>query len=549
MQPTLRSMLTKREPVRLARRVTRHRRALSAVAAVGAVSVLAAACGGGGDGTATAGQRTGIAVTAPDEVIEATAEVLATRPGEGITAAGGTVAAGTPCPEVGSPGAAPRVTIAGVTPDLDRLGDIGLGNLVLDDWQNIFEAYIDQVNGFGGIGGHCFDFSYFTYGFTNVAEEVGAICAGLPQEQPLVLFGLAFNSSIAQCSTVAAQIPTIGLYSQFSEAFFAQAGDQMIVDHGSYEFLLDNGVRTGANAGVLAATDSIGLLYSDDDTAQSIQTTFSRATDEAGLQVVASAGVPSDLQGTAVVLVEEQFHEAGGELFHPDGAVFANAVQALPPEFGGLLAGVRQYFIDTATAMRDAGVTTVVGTASWSSVRNLMRAAELIGWYPQWMINDAQFALIVLTDAPAAQGANLVQVSSKRAAGDPIDGLDRGCLSLRNTGSTAEPFSHRFHTDAWNLLTVTCDYLDIVFGAISRVEGELTRESFRAALRETSYRSAHGTLVTFGAADIYGSDNFRVLGADPTCVLNEWGCMRPLTGWLEPAAHAAASGTGTAVEG
>ena len=198
-------------------------------------------------------------------------------------------------------------------------------------------------------------------------------------------------------------------------------------------------------------------------------------TGELNLQVAAIAGVPADLQGTAVVLIEEQFREGGGRVFHPDGQTFVEAVLALPSERADLLAGVRQYFIDTATAMRDAGVTTVVGTASWSSVRNLMRAAEIIGWYPTWMINDAQFALIVLTDAPAAQGANLVQISSKRAAGDPIDGLDRGCLSLRNTGTAAEPFSHRFHTDAWNLLTVTCDYLDMVFGAISRVDGPLTR--------------------------------------------------------------------------
>ena len=144
----------------------------------------------------------------------------------------------------------------------------------------------------------------------------------------------------------------------------------------------------------------------------------------------------------------------------------------------------------------------------------------------------------MLTDAPEAQGLNLVQVSSRRAADDPIDGLDRGCLSLRNTETMADRFAHQFHTDAWNLMTSTCDYLDIVFSAISRVDGPLTRESFVAALSETDYKAAHGSMVRFAADDLYGSDSFRVLSADPACVLNDWGCMRPLSRWMPSVMHA-----------
>ncbi len=505
-------------------------RALLSVAALSAVSVLAPACGGDG-GSAVAGQAS-ITVTVPEQVAEANAAALASRPGEGIAAAGGSVQAAEPCSAPGSPGTADTHKIAMVTPDIDRLGEIGLGALVFDAFDRTFDAYINRVNSFGGIDGNCFEFKFYEYGFTNPAEEIGAICAELPQEQPLVLFGFGLSEAVVGCTTLAGQIPTVGLYAQFPEAFFDQTAGLLVVDHASLEYLLDNGLRTAAGAGVLGTNDSVGLLYSADDAAASLQATFEHASADLGLQVAASAPVPTEFFGTAVVVIEEQFRAAGGELFHPDEPVFADAVQGFPPEIGALLAAVRGHFLDTATAMRDAGVTTVVATASWDAVRNLMRAAEVIGWYPKWITNDSQFSLIMLVDAPEAQGQNLVQISSRRAADDPIDGLDRGCLSLRNTGTAAEPFSHRFHTDAWSLLTATCDYLDVVFSAVSRVDGPLTREAFLAELQETKYVTAHGQHLHFTAGDPYGSDSFRVLSADPSCVLNDWGCMRPQTGWF-----------------
>ena len=523
----------------------RKRRALPAVAALGAVGVLAAACGGGSD-TSQAAQQAGITVTVPEQVVEANAAARASRPGEGITAAGGTVQAGEPCPPPGSPGAPETHKIAVVTPDVDRLDEIGLGALVFDSFDRTFDAYINRVNSFGGINGNCFEFKFYEYGFTNPAEEIGAICAELPQEQPLVLFGFGLSEGIAGCTTLAGQIPTVGLYTQFPEAFFGQTAGLLVVDHASLEFLLDNGLRTAVDAGVLTSTDSVGLLYSDDDAAASLQATFGQASADLGLQVATSAAVPAELYGTAVVVIEEQFRELGGQLFIPDAAAFDGAVSALPPELAGLMVAVRRHFLTTATAMRDAGVTTVVATAAWDAVRNLMRAAEAVGWYPKWLTNDSQFSLIVLVDAPEAQGQNLVQISSRRAADDPIDGLDRGCLSLRNTDTDAEPFSHRFHTDAWSLLTATCDYLDVVFSAVSRVNGPLTREAFLAALSETDYTAAHGQTLKFTAGDPYGSDSFRVLSADPNCVLNDWGCMRPLTDWFQPAA---AAGGGNGSEG
>ena len=523
----------------------RNRRALIAVATLGAVSVLAAACGGGDDGSPSA-QQNGITVTVPEQVAEANAVARASRTGAGIAAAGGTVHAGEPCLPPGSPGAPEMHTIAVVTPDVDRLDEIGLGALVFDSFEHVFHAYIHEVNSFGGINGNCFDFKFYEYGFTNPAEEIGAICAELQQDQPLVLFGFGLSDVLTGCTTVAAQIPTIGLYAQFPEALFNQTGDLLLVDHGSLEFLLDNGLRTAAAAGVLSRADSVGLLYSDDDSAPSQQATFAQVSADLGLQVATSVGTPAGLSGTAVVVVEGQFRNAGGDLFHPDGAVFVDSMQGFPPEIGDLLAGVRGYYLATATAMRDAGVTTVVATASWDSVRNLMRAAETIDWYPKWLTNDTQIALITLVDTPKAQALNLVQVSSRRAADDPIDGFDRGCLTLRNSDTDEGPFAHRFHTDAWSLLTATCDYLDVVFGAVSRVKGPLTSEAFLATLGETDYTAAHGQSLKFTAGDLYGSDSFRVLSADPNCVLNDWGCMRSLTDWFEPAT---AAGGGNGSEG
>ncbi len=469
-----------------------------------------------------------------EEEVETRDVTLPSRTGEGITAAGGTVRVGGPCPAAGDPARADTATIAVVTPDIDRLDEVGLGALVFDPGDRTFEAYINEINSLGGIRGTCFEFKYYEYGFTDIASDIGAICAELPTEQPLVMFGFVINDVIVGCTTLAAGIPTIGLYSQFPEAFFDQAGGLLLVDHGSLEFLLDNGVRAAADAGVLQRGDRVGLLHSDDDSAASLQATLAHVAADRGLDVVASEGVPADLFGTAVVVIEERFRSLGGRLFGPDEAMFADAVLALPPELGDLLGRLRVHFLDAAEAMRAAGVETVVATGSWDAVRNLMRAAEAIGWRPRWVTNDTHLPMIVLTDAPPAQALNLVQVSSHRASDDPIDGLDRGCLSLRNTGTAAEPFSHRYHTDAWSVLTTICDYLDVVFGAASRVEGPLTREALLAELRATDYRAAHGQRVRFGAGDSYGSDGLRVLGADPDCLLNEWGCMRALSGWFEP---------------
>ena len=532
----------RRVPESVPRGTPRMGRALSAIATLGAIGILAVACGDGDSGSQPA--TGGLTVTVPEQVAEANAAALASRPGEGISAAGGRVQAGEPCPAPGSPGAAERVHIAMAGPDVLNLGVVGLGNLVFDDSGHIIDAYVNKVNSFGGINGYCFEFTNHVYGFTDPIGDFGRVCTELPQQEPLVVLGLGLNEVILACATLGARIPTIGLYSQFPSATFDQAGGLLLVDHGSSEFLLANGMDIAFRAGVLTTEDSVGLLYLGGVTAAAERATFDATSARLGLQVATSAGVLPHFSETSVLVAEQLFRELGGEVFDPNVAAFDEALLAFPPDLGALMVDMRQHFLDAAAQMRDAGVTTVVASAGWAEVRNLMRAAELIGWYPTWIVNDSHYVLLVLTDAPKAQGLNLVQVSSRRAADDPIDGLDRGCLSVRNAETTAERFAHRFHTDAWSLMTSTCDYLDVVFSAVSRVDGPLTRESFLAALQDTDYEAAHGQSVKFAADDLFGSDSFRVLSADPDCVLNDWGCMRPLTDWFVPAT-AAGTGSGT----
>ena len=199
---------------------------------------------------------------------------------------------------------------------------------------------------------------------------------------------------------------------------------------------------------------------------------------------------------------------------------------------------MEQFFLNAAGEFADAGVTAVVTTADWTDTRRMMRAAELIDWTPTWVANDVQPASVVMSGIPSRQAENLVQISSRRAAGDEVGELDRGCVTLRNTASTAETFSHRVHTDAWTLITAVCDYLDVAFAAMTRVQGPITADSFAAELQHTHYDASYGGQITFAPGDFEGAERFRVLAGDPECVLNSWGCMRSTTDWLQMASEA-----------
>ena len=76
---------------------------------------------------------------------------------------------------------------------------------------------------------------------------------------------------------------------------------------------------------------------------------------------------------------------------------------------------------------------------------------------------------------------------------------------------------------------------------MTKVQGDLNADTFVEALKSTHYDTGYGGLITFAHADPNGSERFRVLQADPECVLNFWGCMRSTTDWLPPANTVGAS--------
>ena len=81
----------------------------------------------------------------------------------------------------------------------------------------------------------------------------------------------------------------------------------------------------------------------------------------------------------------------------------------------------------------------------------------------------------------------------------------------------------------------------MVFSAIARAGTNLTRKTFLQALSSTDYATAYGSRIHFTAEDQFGIDMVRVLRADPSCVLNKWGCMRPTSDWLPADAATATS--------
>lgn len=457
---------------------------------------------------------------------------VSARPSNGIRASGGFLRDGPACAEPGVAGAAVTVKIAWVGPDLAQINAIGTDTLVLDDPARIVDAYTAEVNRGGGIGGNCFELVEFSWSVADPDSSFRQVCTDLPQADPLVLISLSLNNTTLRCATIGAGIPTIGLLTAVPEAMLIAAEGGLFVDEGSVEYLLLTSMNVADMAEEFTPDDRIGLLVTDSDSAASETETALRASQTLGLPLVETATVPAEFGTVGVLAAESEVRlmETGLSDAEIEEAV-ANFA-ALRPEQVRVLRSLEQFFYDTASEMRDSGVTVVVASANSEDVRRLMRSADQLDWTPEWLITDAQYAGLTLTRAPERQVRNLLQISARRAADDPITDLDRGCISLRNTLAGAQPFAHRIHTDAWSLTTSTCDYLDVVFGAITRIDGPLTHEALLEALASTDYETAQGSLIRFGPGDRNGSDRFRVLRADPDCVLNPWGCLRPTSGWF-----------------
>lgn len=460
------------------------------------------------------------------------ADSVSGRPGAGIAATGGRLQPGPPCPESG----AGTAKIAWIGPDLDELVDIGLESLLLDEPALIVDAFLTELNRQGGIGGNCFELVEFSWELTDPESSFRQICAQMPQESPLALFSLSLNNTTLQCATLGAQIPTFGVLTSVPEATLAAAEGGLFLDGGSVEYLLSASFNIASIADEIGGDDRLGLLVTDTASAASEIETAERTSEALGLPIVAVASVPAEFGAVGVSMAESRVRLMETGLSDAEIAQAVDNFEELAPAQVSVLRSLERYFQDTAADMRDQGVTVVAASANWSDVRRLMRAADQLDWTPTWLISEGQPAVLTLSSSPERQVQNLLQVSSRRAAGDPISELDRGCIALRNTSAGAPAFAHRIHTDAWDLITSTCDLLDVVFGAMTRVDGPLTPASLLDALSTTDYETFRGSRIRFAAGDRNGAERFRVLRADPDCVLNQWGCMRAVSEWFS--AHA-----------
>ena len=503
-------------------------RALALGGALTVLSLAAAACGGGDSGGTVETQ------TAASEAVTAepvpSSDFMATRPGAGIAAAGGNpqaVRGDNPCEQTGA--ASEPIVISYVGANLAELDAVGLEAIVVEEPGLIIDAYVNEVNFNGGINGRCVEFVPQLWSLDDPVGSFTQICTDLPPKQPVFYFTLRVYDATTQCLTVGAQIPAIGLYAFTPSSTFAQTGDRLYIDDGSVERLLSTSLDVALSSGVISADDRLGLLHGISDVAGAVA-----IIERFGFDTAPVARVPAEYASLELLLQEKRVRLLEGDLTDDERAEAQRNLAALTPELADLFGQMEEFFLDAANRFKDAGVTAVAATADWSDMRRMIRAAESVDWTPTWVANDIQPATIVLADVPKRQAENLVLVSSRRAAGDVIPELDQGCITLRNTASEAPPFAHRLHSDAWTLITATCDYLDVTFSAMTRVQGPIDADTFVEALKDTEYDTQYGGLITFGAADPNGAERFRVLQADPDCVLNFWGCMRSTTDWLLP---------------
>ena len=513
-----------------------RRRALALSGALAVLGLVAAACGGGDGGSTTAPTGTGGSEAVVAEAVPS-AEFMNTRPGAGIAAAGGNpqaVRGDNPC---GQPGAEP-IFISYVGTNLAELDVIGLEAIVVEEPGLIIEAYVNEVNFNGGINGRCVEFVNHLVSLADPVGSLTQICTDLATQQPVVHLTLRVNEATLECATIGAQLPTIGVYAFAPASTFDRTGDRLFIDDGSVERLLSTSLEMALSSNVISANDRVGLLHGISDMAESVA-----IIERFGFEDVPAAHVPVEFSDLQLLLQEKHVRLLESGLTDDEQMEAQRNLAALPTELAGLYGEMEQFFLDAANRFKDAGVTAVAATADWTDMRRMIRAAELIDWTPTWVANDIQPATVVLADVPARQAENLVLISNRRAAGDPVPELDQGCVTLRNTAVAAEPFSHRLHTDAWTFITAICDYLDVSFGAMTRIQGEVNPDTFAAALKDTHYDTQYGGLITFSSADLSGAERFRVLRADPACVLNFWGCMRSTTDWMLPA-NTVGAGTG-----
>ena len=480
------------------------------------VALLIAALAAGACGT-TAGT--------PDTAAEASA-FASTRTGAGIAAAGGLVEAVTgpdPCLAADS---GERVKIAYVGPELSDLPAIGLDSLVIEEPRRMIDAYVSEVNEHGGVRGRCVEVITRLWSLTDMEGSFAEICGqGNNLRNAIFAFDLRFDEASPSCAAEGARVPTIGLYASTDAGAYSRTGGRLFSSAAGPENLLINSVDVALRTGIVQPGTRIGLIHGPGHEHLAAEIAAK------GLVVAGVASVPEEFGNLTLLDDEKRVRLLESSVSGGEAARAQAALDAMSAETVRVLASMEQFFTDAAREFQAAGTAAVFAAADWFVVRRMMRAADRVGFEPVWVLNDMQPATLTLTDAPVAQAERLMLISDNRAAGDTITDLDRGCVSLRNTAESTSPFQHRHHTDAWILLGSICDYLDVVFAAMTRSPG-LTRWTFAAGLGATRYETAHGAIVEFGPNSPLGAGAFRVLRADPGCALDEWGCMRPATPWF-----------------
>ena len=490
------------------------------------------------------------------------------RPLDGIAAANGNLAV------VGGNRECSRddqISIAYVGPDLSRLDEIGLEELVIEEPAILIDAYVEAINTLGGISGRCVASRGYLWNPADVTSSMEQICEDLADLAPLFVINFLGSIEAINCVTLDEGIVTLGLYASAPSELLASAEGRLFLDDGTHAYLLENSVEVAVRADHLSPDAQLGFLRgagsgADDQIAAGgapmapggLQSLINRY----GMNVDSVGHVPAAFSDLSTLLPEQQVALLRADLSPAQQAAALEARVALAPDQVDLLDRIEDFYLDAAADYLDAGVEVMVSTASWIEMRRLMLAAELVGWNPWWIASDVQGATLTLTGAPENQARRFVLISARRAAGDEVPSLDRACILLRNSAAgvmragdgrrtvlipagrgpqasvAVAPFSHRHHTDAWSVITATCDLLDVAFSAVSRSPEDLTGEAFAASMRETDYVTTYGGRITYGAEDSSGSDRFRVLEADPSCLLDDWGCMRALTDWLAPVAEA-----------
>lgn len=524
-------------PCRGPRRASRPMRRLAACAMALVLASAASGC--------LAGDELEVASNAD---AEAEFSFTATRAGSGIVAAGGDpmafVADGAQC-------SLPRkVQISYVGPDITNFEAFGFGDLVIENPWRMISAYLTELNAAGGIHGRCVQASVHNVDWSDPDAQWVKACRSITSldPEPVAVISLFGDARGVECVAADAQIPMLGLHSSVPATVQRQSGGRLFLDDGTSGHLLGHSIVTAQEFDVIAAVDQLGLLYGPPVGTDATADDYNIGADFAEIAEIAEA--PSSIPGV-ISHVPASFGELGLLPLERNVRLLESnltpseqfAAQAALAEISDvdqlrLLSDIERFYLAEAQKQRDGGVRAVFSAAPWFELRRLMLAAERIEWYPRWIANDAQNPTLVLPGMPMSQVENFFIVSSRPTVGDEPTTLDRGCVATRQSAPGADAFDFRPYSDAWILLIATCDALDVVMSALSRVSGAPSPGAVAELLTVAPADAGAETRLAFGPGDYSGAQRFRVLRADFDCGLNPWGCMRAVTAWRETSSAA-----------